>query len=424
MAGDHTGLDLAGLAPNELPPLVYEDVDSGFEVVRRGYDQRQVDGHLSRIDAEIRILIADRNAALEQATQLGRELDESRARAERLRAQVRTLVNSPTSVPGMSERMRSMLRLAEDEVNDMLTQATTESARRRREAEQEAAEIRSTALAEAERAAAQDARRRADCEAECVAAVEAMAAEHRAATANNEAERSASRARIARADEDARLTVAEERAAWEMRKALVEEDFALAMDQRRARAIAELEAGRTETYRRNADMIATAQEQSKRTVTVAEEYARRTVAEAQRRVAEFTASRERVAAQLAEARSILQEALGTLAARPELDTPDGEHVVAAAPDSAEHDTTPTNGSGPYRPAASEPVEAVPAEEPDQPADAPQPGNVLADAAAVATPGAGPTPDGAAGSARPPNARGANGRAPVKTRWRRPSPTPR
>ena len=99
---------------------MYDDVDGGFEVVRRGYDQRQVDSHLGRLDAEIRILVADRNAAVEQATQLGRELDESRARAERLRSQVRTLISPPTSVPGMSERMRSMLRLAEDEVSDCL----------------------------------------------------------------------------------------------------------------------------------------------------------------------------------------------------------------------------------------------------------------------------------------------------------------
>ena len=103
--------------PDLSPP------DAGFEVVRRGYDQGQVDNHLRRLDAEIQILATDRDAALDQSAQLARELDDARARAERLRVQVRSLVSPPQSVQGMSERMRSMLRLAEDEAGEMLSQA-------------------------------------------------------------------------------------------------------------------------------------------------------------------------------------------------------------------------------------------------------------------------------------------------------------
>ena len=51
------------------------------------------------------------------------ELDDARARAERLRARSARLASPPQSVQGMSERMRSMLRLAEDEAADMLGQA-------------------------------------------------------------------------------------------------------------------------------------------------------------------------------------------------------------------------------------------------------------------------------------------------------------
>ena len=64
--------------PVEPPP------PTGFEVVRRGYDQAQVEAHLRRLDADIRILSTDRDAALDQAEQLNRELDDSRARADRL----------------------------------------------------------------------------------------------------------------------------------------------------------------------------------------------------------------------------------------------------------------------------------------------------------------------------------------------------
>ena len=88
---------------------------AAFGVVRRGYDPGQVDNHLRRLDAEIQILVTDREAALGQSAQLARELDDARAHAEQLRAEVRSLVRSPQSVPGLSQRMRSMLRMAEHE---------------------------------------------------------------------------------------------------------------------------------------------------------------------------------------------------------------------------------------------------------------------------------------------------------------------
>ena len=71
---------------------------------------------------------------LDQSAQLARELDEARARTERLRVQVRNLVSPPQSVQGMSERMRSMLRLAEDEAGEMLAQAEQEADQLRAEA--------------------------------------------------------------------------------------------------------------------------------------------------------------------------------------------------------------------------------------------------------------------------------------------------
>ncbi|MGE3284956.1 MAG: hypothetical protein AB7J32_02490 [Pseudonocardia sp.] len=359
MADDHAGLDMGDLAS---PATAYGGVGGDFQVVRRGYDQRQVDSHLDRLDAEIRILIADRNAAVEQAAQRGRELDESRARAERLRVQVRALVSPPTSLPGMSERMRSMLRLAEDEVSEMLTQADAEAIRRRHDAELEAGEIRSAALADAERSAAEDAKRRAECDAEIAAAAAEMAAHRRAFEAELERERMSSSARISRAEEDARIRIAEEQAAWEARRALVEEDFLRAMDQRRAEALAELERNRIEIYRRNSDMIAAAQEQSARTITAADDYAVRTVAEAKGRVAELADARERVAAQLAQARAALALVLGELSATPERDVPaslpEVAGPIAPRPDADTSPTGPVESSGAGRAAAWAPVAAA------------------------------------------------------------------
>ena len=137
------GERMAGDSAAPLPP-------AGFEVVRRGYDQEQVEAHLRRLDAETRILSTDRDAAVDQAAQLTRELDDSRARAERLRAQVRTLVSPQQSVQGMSERMRSMLRMAEDEVAEMLQRADAEVAKRLHDAEQLAATLVEDARSEAD----------------------------------------------------------------------------------------------------------------------------------------------------------------------------------------------------------------------------------------------------------------------------------
>jgi len=113
--------------------------DGVFAVGRRGYDPQQVDAHLRRLDAEIRILVADRDAAVDQAAQLGRDLEEARLRADRLRTQVRTMAARPSDVQGMSERMRTMLRLAEDEV---ARQARTEIAAAQESARHMIAEAR------------------------------------------------------------------------------------------------------------------------------------------------------------------------------------------------------------------------------------------------------------------------------------------
>src|SRR4029450_11980172 len=106
--------------------------------------------HPRRRGAESRTLATDRDAAVGQSAHLPRELDDSRARAERLRAQVRTLVSPQQSVQGMSERMRSMLRMAEDEVAEMLQRANNEVTKNLHDAEQKAAGIVEEARAEAD----------------------------------------------------------------------------------------------------------------------------------------------------------------------------------------------------------------------------------------------------------------------------------
>ncbi|MDN5930257.1 MAG: hypothetical protein L0I24_04215 [Pseudonocardia sp.] len=319
--------------------------DAGFDVVRRGYDQGQVDTHLRRIDAEISILAADRNAAVDQSAQLGRELDDARARAEKLRAQVRTLAGPPQSVQGMSERMRSMLRLAEDEVSDMLGRAETEAAQRRQEAEQEAEQMLATAreeaasfLGPAQTEATELAERAARERAQLVTdrlAMERKIAADRAAMEQEIAElRSAADARLAEERSTVEQALAAQRATVEReitelagrstedrarmqaesdaRRVEVEEDFTIAMDQRRSEALAALGAERAALHREIDGMRESHDARIRTELQRAEEHARAIVADAERRVSTLTALRSRIAEQLGGAQSLLGTALDTL----------------------------------------------------------------------------------------------------------------
>jgi hypothetical protein len=291
--------------------------DTGFEIVRRGYDQVQVDAHLRRLDAEVSILVTDRDAAMDQSAQLTRELDDARVRAERLRAQVRTLVSPPQSVQGMSERMRSMLRLAEDEVAEMLGRADTEVTRRTHEAEVAAAQTIAAATADADavRAAARaDAARVAE---ELAQARSDFAAERKAGEEQLLADRDAENRRVAEQSLRARQEHERVLAEAQARRAEVDEDFTLAMDQRRSEALAafatqQLEARREIEARREA-----AAAKAREEVAGAEAQARRLVADAERRVREITALRARVAEQLGGTRAVLDRSLGALAPLPE-----------------------------------------------------------------------------------------------------------
>ena len=286
--------------------------DGVFTVGRRGYDPQQVDAHLRRLDAEIRILVADRDAAVDQATQLGRELNEARQRADRLRTQVRTMAGKPSDVQGMSERMRTMLRLAEDEVADMLRRADEEVAGRLAEADKgaeqvvaaaraQAADIVAAARAEAERTDVEAARRRGHIEAACAADRQAVAAE-----------RVVAEQAVARAAEEAERERAQAWAESEARRAVVEEDFAIAMDQRRTEALADVRAERART----ADWVRRTGEETTRQVraelAAAEQTARRIVAAAQARATELTDLRARIAGQLRGTRAELDDALAAL----------------------------------------------------------------------------------------------------------------
>jgi chromosome segregation ATPase len=99
-----------GLADDrDLVPL-----GSGFDIVKRGYDRAQVEDHLERLDSDLRLLAADRDAAVSQTLDLARQLEAARSEISEIRNQVERLSLPPTTLEGLSERLQRMLRLAQD----------------------------------------------------------------------------------------------------------------------------------------------------------------------------------------------------------------------------------------------------------------------------------------------------------------------
>lgn len=117
----------------------------------RGFDRDQVIEHLHRVDAEMRLLAADRDAATANAHELAAHLESARDEIAELRSEVDRLSVPPTTAAGMSERLGRMLQLAADEASEMRADASAESDEVRSIARQDAAQMRQEAESDAAR---------------------------------------------------------------------------------------------------------------------------------------------------------------------------------------------------------------------------------------------------------------------------------
>ncbi|RFU19759.1 hypothetical protein [Geodermatophilus marinus] len=251
-------------------PVPMREAQHSFDVVLRGYDRHQVAETIERLDADLRVALADRDAAMGRAADLAGQLSALHGELDQLRRKAAS--SGPATFEGMSERISHMLRLAEEEAADI-----------RRTAEEEAQALREQTAAE-ERAMLE---RHAAGQAE----VERMIAE-----ARQSAEQIASKAQI-RADE--LVTKAQEKAnrldaESQARRTKVEEDFEIAQ---RAR--------RQETARLEEERERTSAERARQRITAAEEHAARVVSEAEAAAAAIRAVRDELVGRLADARRVL-----------------------------------------------------------------------------------------------------------------------
>src|SRR3954447_22750239 len=129
--------------------LAYHDGGPTFDVVRKGYDRDQVAETLAGLDADLRVALADRDAAVSRSADLARQLQALHGEAEALRRRAAS-ASAPT-FENMGERISNMLQLAEDEAVTTLPRwAEAEPAEIRRSAQEQAAGLQAAVAAEAD----------------------------------------------------------------------------------------------------------------------------------------------------------------------------------------------------------------------------------------------------------------------------------
>src|SRR3954454_8533877 len=267
--------------PHHRDMMPMHEAQHSFDVVLRGYDKHQVAETIERLEADLRIAIADRDAAGSRSADLARQLSALHGEIESLRRKAATAA-APT-FENMSERISHMLRLADEEATDI-----------RAAAERDAQAVREQTAVE-ERALAE---RHAAGQAE----VERMLGE-----ARQNAEQIATKAQL-RADElvqKAQERVARLDAESQARRAKAEEDFEIALRTRRAEA-----AGQEEERERVSTQAA------RQRVAEAQQQASTIVADAEAKAAAIRDVRDELTSRLLQARQLLSS-LPDLGDRPQ-----------------------------------------------------------------------------------------------------------
>jgi len=313
---------------------------AGFPVVRRGYDPDAVEAYLRRLDTQVEILAADRDAAVEQSRQMGVELEACRARVERLRGQVSALSEPGLITDTASDRVRSMLRLVEDDIHELpsriLAQGPNDSGDDKTgrmvavcaESMRAAARVAAAAVeTEHDRVAAEFATTRREDAERNAAAMAAVAAERSRVLAELETARRVHAEQIKQATAAAEATAEAERArawaesqarcaqAWtdaQARCAQVERDFRLALDSRRGEAIALLSSEREQTRRMNEELHAAAVQEAQRVTEDARTRARQIIEQSQHQITLLRGHREQLITQLNAAHQELQRVVSGL----------------------------------------------------------------------------------------------------------------
>src|SRR4051812_49609165 len=97
--------------------LPMREAQHSFDVVLRGYDRSQVADTIERLEADFRIALADRDAAVARSADMAGQLSAPHGEIEALRRQGPP-APAPT-VEKISERIQHMLQLAQGEAREI-----------------------------------------------------------------------------------------------------------------------------------------------------------------------------------------------------------------------------------------------------------------------------------------------------------------
>jgi cell division septum initiation protein DivIVA len=232
-----------------------------FDLVLRGYDRDQVRHYVASVEADLRLLAIDRDAAITRAEELAWQLEAARAQNRDLSERLNRVCRTPIEPDALTERLRRMIHLAHAEADEITTRA-------RAAAEESWATARDATdrlRQRHERLVAELDARRHEME------TEHRQLMHRAHTRVETMTRQAEQRRRELDEQAARL------------REQVESDFQKAMSARRAEAMDEI-----------ADQQAAAQAQAAQLIREATERASRIVAEAQQQARRLDERRREV----------------------------------------------------------------------------------------------------------------------------------
>jgi chromosome segregation ATPase len=306
----------------KVTPMTVAD-ETEFAVVRRGYDRAQVDEQIDMLSTQLRTAVAARESASAEVEVLSRRLEASvgdvqaarsdsaqwRAEADKLRGQVSELSTIPHTVDGMSERLQQMVRIAQDEVNDMRQRATSS-----------AAHVLALAQAEADELRERSEKERHEFETERRSAQESLRSQLEESRTRLEQLRNESDGQRARLDAE----LADRRAA-------ADKQFAAEMEERRSAMLNELAAQESARREDAGRILESAAQQARAQLADAgaesqrvRAEARHEVAVAQRELEELRALQHQVSEQLTAVRALLDWTL------PQMPGAGGDHARTQA----------------------------------------------------------------------------------------------
>lgn len=214
------------MSDHELLPLSDEQEATGFDVVLRGYDRRQVEDYVERV--EVAMVDAERQHA-EDGERLALLEQEVAALQSRLDDAEKRAAGLPEPASRIGERLATMLRLAEEEAEQLVAQARERAAAST--SERTADLDRREQQVRASEAAAEQARLDAQRDAEAVRS----RAQQEAAALQADA-RKAADAVMSQAREQAQALVAQAQEQADAKRQTAEEDVAILHEDARRQA--------------------------------------------------------------------------------------------------------------------------------------------------------------------------------------------